>query len=122
MLGMHGVEHRLLDANIEGLLFLLRRTVPLIKSDDAWTSRSFRNGDRNLSSLKDPALYQNIDRYKRVVKDIGRVLSKVSPDNTSVGLVNYEHKGLSPLRSDDLLAIAQQPELSPFYPYFRVRH
>ena len=38
-----------------------------------------------------------------------------------MGLVNYEHKGLSPVRSEDLLAAAEKPELNPFYPYFRSR-
>lgn len=121
MLGSHGVEHRLLDANIEGLLHLLRRPVPPEKADDAWTRRAFRNCERNLTSMRDIGIYRHIDRYKRAVSDIGRVLGEVSPSGTAVGLVNYEYKGLSPLRSRDLLAAAKRPELNPFYPYFRSR-
>ena len=121
MLGSLGVEHRLLDANIEGLLHLLRRPVPLEKADDAWTRRAFRNCERNLSSMRDTGLYRHLDRYKRAVKDIGRVLSEVSTSGAAVGLVNYEHKGLSPLRSVDLLTAAERPELNPFYRFFRSR-
>ena len=121
MLGIHGIEHRLLDANIEGLRRLLRMPAPAEKSGDSWTRRAFRNLERNLSSMKDPGLYRNLDRYRRAVKDIGKALNEVSPHLSSVGLVNYEHKGLSPLRSGDLLEAAEMPELNPFYPYFQAR-
>lgn len=121
MLGRHKVEHRLLDANIDGLLHLLQMPFPAEKVKDAWTRRAFRNIEQNISSIRDPELYRHPDRYKRTVRDIGRVLSKVSPPDSVVGLANYGHKGLSPLKSKDLLNAAGQPELNPFYPYFRTR-
>jgi len=121
ILRKNGADHQLLDANIEGLLYLLRRPVTPEKTRDAWTERAFRNRDRNLSSMRDPVLYRHIDRYKRAVRDTGRALAKISPSETAVGLVNYEHDGLSPLRSSDLLTAAERPEMNPFYPYFRLR-
>ena len=121
MLGNLGIEHRLLDANVEGLLHLLRMPVPVEKTNDVWTKRAFRNCEQNISSMRDPALYQNLDRYKRAVMDLGRVLSAASPADASVGLVNYEHEQMSPLRSADLLNAAEQPDLDPFYPYFKAR-
>ncbi|MBF0559626.1 MAG: radical SAM protein [Nitrospirae bacterium] len=121
MLAKHGVEHRLLDANIEGLLHLLQMPMPAEKKDDIWSKRAFRNLEANLSHLRDPGLYNHLDRYKRTVRDIGRVLSDVSPNGSTIGLVNYEQEGLSPLRSNDLLAASERPELDPFYSYFRVR-
>ena len=121
MLGSFGIEHRLLDANIEGLLHLLRGSIPPGKTYVAWTRRAFRNRERNIASMRDPGLYQNLDRYTKTVKDIGRVVAEVSPSGTMVGLANYEQKGLSPVRSSDLLTAAERPELSPFYPYFRSR-
>jgi len=121
MLRSLGVEHRLLDANIEGLLHLLRMPVPFEKTYDAWTRRAFRNRERNLTSMKNLVLYRHLDRYKRAVKDISKVLAEVSPSDTAVGLANYEHKGLSPVRSRDLLTAAEHPELNPFYPFFRPR-
>ncbi len=121
MLGSLGVGRRILDANLEGLLYLLGTSVPSGKAYDTWTERAFRNCKRNLSSLKETLLYENPDRYKRAVKDIGRVLGVVSPPGVSVGIVNYEHEKLSPLRSRDLLTAAERPEMNPFYPYFRSR-
>ncbi len=120
-LAMHGVEHRLLDANIEGLLHLLKMPLPSGKMDDTWTKRAFRNREPNLSSIRNARLYRNIDRYKKTVRDINRALGEVSPAGTSVGLANYGHEKLSPLKSRDLLTAAEQPELNPFFPYFRSR-
>jgi radical SAM superfamily enzyme YgiQ (UPF0313 family) len=121
MLGKSGIEHRLVDSNLEGFLHLLRMPVPPERKEDVWTRRALRNREHNLASMRDPALYHHIDRYKRAVRDISRVLSKVSPPSISVGLANYEQSGLSPLRSLDLLAAAERPELNPFYGYFRSR-
>jgi hypothetical protein len=121
ILQKNGADHQLLDANIEGLLYLLSRPVTPEIALDAWTKRAFRNRDHNLSSMRDPLLYRHIDRYKRAVRDIGRALAKISPSETAVGIVNFEHDGLSPLRSSDLLTAAERPELNPFYPYFRSR-
>ena len=121
MLGSHGVGHRLLDANTEGLIHLLRQPSPHGRVGDVWTRRAFRNLELNLSSLRDPCLYHNLDRYKRVVRDISRVLSTVSSSGNAVGLANFAHETLSPVRSKDLLAAAEKPEQNPFYPYFQKR-
>ena len=121
MLGNLKIEHRLLDANIEGLLYLLRTPVPVDRAHDLWTKRALRNCMRNISSMRDPALYRNLDRYKRAVMDLGRVLSAASAAGSAVGLVNYENKQMSPLRSSDLLKAAERPDLDPFYPYFEAR-
>lgn len=121
MLAEYGVDHRLLDANLEGLLYLLKMPLPTEKADDTWTQRAFRNREKNISSMRDITLYRHIDRYRRAVKDIGRVLSEVSLPGAATGLVNYEHQGFSPLQSGDLLSAAERPEINPFYPYFRSR-
>ena len=121
MLGSHGIEHRLIDANIEGLLRLLHRPIPPEKLNDTWSKRAFRNRARSLSSMRNPVLYRHIDRYKRTVRDLSRIIGQVSPSGTRVGLSNFEHEKLSPLRSNDLLTVAEHPELNPFYPYFRSR-
>ncbi|MFZ5908365.1 MAG: B12-binding domain-containing radical SAM protein [Nitrospirota bacterium] len=121
MLENHGVAHELLDANREGLLHLLRISVSPEKKGDVWTQRALRNREQNLSSMRSPALYRNIDRYSRVVKDIGRVLAKVPPSGSFVGLANYEETGLSPVKSKDLIQAAENPETNPFYPYFQSR-
>lgn len=121
MLGSLGVEHRLLDANREGLLHLLRSPLPLENGRDTWTRRALRNLEPNLRAMRDPVLYRHQDRYKRAVRDIGRVLARVSPQHKVVSLANYEDQSLSPLKSRDLITAAEHPELNPFYHYFQSR-
>jgi Radical SAM superfamily len=121
MLERHRVEHSLLDANLEGLLYLIGMPLPAGAVSDTWSRRAFLHRDRNLKSLRNPGLYSSIDRYRRAVKDIGRVLDKLSPPDASVGLVNFEDKCLSPLNSADLLRAAERPENNPFYSYFQPR-
>jgi hypothetical protein len=121
MLGSLGVEHRLLDANMEGILHLLRMPLPPEKKRDVWTKRAVRNLEHNLFSMRNPVLYQSIDRYKRAVRDIDRVIARVSPSGAFIGLAKYKQTGLSPVKSKDLLHAAENPEGNPFYPYFRPR-
>ncbi len=120
-LGRAGIEHRLLDANIEGLLCLARTPLLPGQGRDTWTKRAVRNLERNLASLKEPDLYRNIGRYRRAVRDLERVLARGAQAGTSVGLANFSQQGLSPVRSRDLLFAAEHPEHNPFYPYFRAR-
>jgi len=121
MLTRHEVGHFLLDANMEGLLHLLGNPLPPERSDDAWSRRSFKHLAQNISSLKDSRLYRHLDRYKRAVRDIARVLAEVSPPRISVGLADYAEERLSPVNSGDLLAAAEHPELNTYYPYFSER-
>jgi hypothetical protein len=121
MLGFHGVKHLLIDANIEGLLHVIQGPLPSEEYESVWTRRAFRNRERNLAAMRDPGLYRQIDRYARAVRDISRVLGKVSAQGEIIGLADYAHHDSSPLRSSDLLAAAENPELNPFYPYFSTR-
>jgi len=121
MLDRHGVEHALLDANLEGLLYLLGLPFPDRTSDSSWTKRSFKKRDQNIAAMRDPRLYQHLDRYKRAVRDIGRVLHNVTPAGITVGLTDYSNDALLPMKSADLLLAADKPELNPYYPYFSSR-
>jgi len=116
-----GVEHRLLDANLEGLLHRIRSPLPPGQGEDTWTRRAVRDLERNLASLRGPEPYRSIDRYRRAVRDLERVLARGTPAGTAVGLANFRQQGLSPVRSQDLLLAAEHPEQNPFYPYFRPR-
>jgi hypothetical protein len=114
-----GIPCRLLDANLEGLLFLLDRPRT---AGDTWTRRAHANRTRNVAALRDAAAYRSRDRYRRAVRDVNRVLALSSPDSGAVaGLADYQHAIWSPLRSSDLIAAAERPEVNPFYPYFRER-
>ena len=115
----NGIPCTILDANLEAQLYLLRQPVA---ATDTWTRRAARNVERNLAALRDPATYRSHDRYRRAVHDLSRVLAVAGKaSGAAVGLADYQHDRLSPVRSGDLLAAAEQPEQNPFFPYFSGR-
>lgn len=107
----------ILDANIEGLLFLLK-LAPY--SHDKWSTRAYRDIDKNLAALKNKQLYKSPDRYARAVVDLNRVLDKIEKPGVSISLANYQDK-LSPIRSRDLITAAENHKNNIFYPYFSKR-
>ena len=118
-LNHHGVRYRVLDANLEGLLSLLKDPPASL---DTWTSRALHHLPRHLDSLKSWDAYRNKDRYRRAIKDLNRLLEmEVRSNGVRLSLANYEHEALSPARSRDLIRAAENPEDNPFYPYFKKR-
>lgn len=115
----HHLPCDLLDANLEGLLRLLKDPV---SENDSWTRRAVRHLDDHLSSLWNGRAFENPDRYARAVNDINRVLQKARPrfDGT-ITLSNYQDHRLSPVRSADLLRAAEHPEENPFFNTFSPR-
>jgi hypothetical protein len=108
-----------LDANLEGLLFLLTAAE---QPQDTWGRRAYRNLEANLAALRSPSLYTNPDRYQRAVADVNRILELVGLSvNTTLNLANYQDAALSPLKSEDLLRAARSPEENIFYRYFSTR-
>ena len=108
-----------LDANLEGLLDLLKKNIP---ADDTWTRRALRNVDRNRDALRDWQTYQNPDRYSRAVRDLGRVLEKTwDHEGFHIGLANYQDENLSPLKKEDLVKAFRTPDKNPFHLYFSER-
>lgn len=115
----HGVPCRLLDANLEGQLWLLEQPQT---ATDTWSRRAFKGRTRNLDALRDITTYQTPDRYRRAISDLNRILVlSAAEDGVVVSLADYQHSALSPLRSADLVAAAQLPEQNPFFPYFSQR-
>lgn len=115
----HGIKHRVIDANLEGLLYLIHQPPSI---SDKWTDRAFRNLSKNLRSLKESHICGKFDRYKRTVTDINRVLEmSASRNNATLGLANYHHHELSPVKSSDLIRAAETPDQNPFYAYFTKR-
>ncbi|HEY5522767.1 MAG TPA: radical SAM protein [Desulfuromonadaceae bacterium] len=115
----HGLPCRLLDANLEGQLWLLKQP---LTATDTWSRRAFKGRADNLAALRDINTYRTPDRYRRAVSDLNRVLALSAAGNgVAIGLADYQHTTLSPLRSADLLAAAQQPEHNPFFSYFSQR-
>jgi len=116
-LNYHAVRYRVLDANLEGLLSLLK--TPSTPSD-TWTRRAARHLPRHLASLNRWDAYQDDGRYRRAIKDLSRLLDMgAQSSRVHLGLANYQDEDLSPARSADLMRTAEGPENNPFYPYFK---
>jgi len=116
VLKSHRYPCTLLDANLEGIHYLLSATRP---GNDTWSQQAFRNLPKNLDALRSPELYNNVDRYRRTAMDLGRVLSQAGKEyGVTLSPANYEDNSLSPLRSADLLHAAENPEKSPFFRWF----
>lgn len=107
-----------IDMNMEGMLWLLGEAKP---GRDTWSARAGRGLARNLDALRDQKTYLNLDRYKRCVTDINRMLNRGQSGDTRISLSDYEDRCLSPLRTSDLLEAAGHPEDNPFYAYFSAR-
>lgn len=118
-LQLHGLPCRMLDANLEGQLWLLDQPQ---KATDTWSRRAIKGRSANLAALRDISTYQTPDRYRRATSDLNRLLSlSASQKGEIISLTDYRHGTLSPLRSADLLAAARTPEQNVFFPYFSRR-
>jgi hypothetical protein len=115
-LGAQGVDCRVYDASIDGILGLLHGPVA---ADDTWSRRALAGRAANLHALRSPDLYRNRDRYKRAVMDTNRALHMAGREfDTTISLSNYGSPALSPVRSADLLRAADRFESNPFYAIF----
>jgi hypothetical protein len=135
----HDIPCKIIDANVEGILTLLsgigmrghypeKQIVDHNKGaitknlSNTWTNRSFRYLRSNITALTSWETYKNIDRYKRVVIDLNRVLEvTASESGAHLNLANYLDRNLSPVRSADLIRASEIPEQNPFYGYFKKR-
>jgi radical SAM superfamily enzyme YgiQ (UPF0313 family) len=118
-LNANNIPCRVLDANLEGILHLLNETGP---AGDTWSRRAIKNVSRNIDALRDPRTYRSLARYSRAVRDVDRALQVAAGQNgVRAGLSDYQDDGRSPVRSADLIAAAEHPEESPFFPYFERR-
>jgi hypothetical protein len=115
----NGLPCTLLDANLEGLLFILASTP---EPHDTWGRRAYRSLGANLAALRSQPLYTNPDRYQRAVADVNRLLELAGLEkHISLSLANYQDPSVSPLQSKDLLRAARQPAENIFYGYFAKR-
>ncbi len=112
----HGILCQVIDANIEGLLYLINSDIVPI---DPWSKRALKNRERILSDLKDKALYGNMDRYHQRVYDLNKLLSmSVDTKRFKITLSDYSDSRLSSVNSRDLLKSAGQYKENPFYRFF----
>ena len=117
-----GIAHRLIDINLEGILHKLESPALLPDHADTWTRRALKHRVHHLALLKSREGYRDIDRYRRAVNDINRILEWSSrPFEVTAGLANYQDQKLSPMKSSDLFIAAERPAANSFYPYFHSR-
>ncbi|MEA3465853.1 MAG: radical SAM protein [Thermodesulfobacteriota bacterium] len=115
----HGLACTAIDANIEGLMFLLNNPPP---EDDTWSKRASKNIHNHLASLRSAQLYQHPARYQRAISDINRILDiSARPYDVQLSLGNYQEKNRSAIDSANLLHAAEHPEENLFYGYFSRR-
>jgi hypothetical protein len=115
----NGIPHRMLDANIEGILSLLANAPG---GTDKWTQRASRNRARNLASIRDRSLYDNFAKYRRVVEEVCHLLNvSAAPYDIKMSIADYHDRKGSPVNSTDLIHAAEHPEENPFHRYFEER-
>lgn len=107
-----GIRCSLLDANLAGLTYRLRKEGT---AADTWTQRAQRSRAAHLDTLRDFRAFSRFDRYRRAVYDLNRLLAVSDPSGEqALSLANFVHRRLSPLRSADLLRMAEIPEENLF--------
>ncbi|MDD4356698.1 MAG: hypothetical protein PHN98_05550, partial [Smithellaceae bacterium] len=116
------IEHQVIDANLEGMLYLMRSSAKRGAPHSQWDMRSFKNLEDNLRALQSIGTFHNKSRYSRVVMDINHALNTAGkPYGATLSLSDYTENRLSPVNSADLIAATEHPESNPFYPYFSKR-
>lgn len=116
------VGYQVIDANAEGLHYLLGQTALENKWPDRWSKRACKNLEANIAALQNIETYKNKSRYSRATQDANRVLCLAGkPYGAHLTLSDFTNNLLAPARSADLLQAAQMPDNNPFYPYFSAR-
>ena len=114
-----GMDCRVFDANVDGLLYLIRS---VDTAEDSWTARALKHREQIIADLKDPKLYRNMDRYHQRVYDLNRLLSvSVEQSRFRVTLSDYSDNQLSSVDSKGLLKSASDHRENPFYAFFEER-
>ena len=121
-LEVNNISHQVVDANLEGMLYLARATAGAGTPSGRWDIRAFKNLETNLAALQNILTFGNKSRYSRAVLDVNRVLNRGGiACGVNLSLSDYADIRLSPVKSDDLIRAAQTPEVNPFYSYFSGR-
>lgn len=118
-LSEHNIPHEVIDANTEGIHWLLKHTET---RDDLWSKRSKKHLEANLSAIKNGSAFENISKYKKTVLEINRLLEIAGlKKGVKITLTDYTDNVLSPVKSDDLIASAKNFSNNPFFEYFSDR-
>jgi len=121
-LAANRIDHKVIDANIEGIRYLLKYASNKNTTNDRWTTRACKKMESNLTALQDIATYQSPSRYQRAVMDINHLINVAGKSwRVDLSLADYHDQCLSPVKSADLISAAEKPQANPFYPYFQHR-
>jgi hypothetical protein len=121
-LNANGVHRDIIDANLEGILYLLQHASNNNTTTNRWTTRACKKIESNLAALKDIATYQRKSRYQRAVMDINHLLNVAGKSwCVDLSFADYHDQSLSPVKSADLISAAEKPRANLFYPYFQNR-
>ncbi|HOW57964.1 MAG TPA: radical SAM protein, partial [Smithellaceae bacterium] len=69
----NSISYQVIDANREGLLYLLGNAASS-ENSGRWTRRAHAHREENLAALRHNYLYGNISRYGRAVADLNQLL------------------------------------------------
>ena len=109
----------LMDANLEGIRFLLHGDV---EADDTWTQNAVKNTDRHIHEIRSGSAFNSIGHYNRIVNDLNRLMALHGRGmEYHLSLADCTHGTLSPVRSQDLIRCAENPENDPFFEYYSSR-
>lgn len=126
-LKQHNIDCKVVDANLEGMLWLGKSSVTGIRTKeeyttkilkDRWSMRAITHLDRNISDLKNIKLYKNMARYRQRVMDLNRAINIASDRRFTITLSDYTDSNLTPVKSEDMLTSACKYRENPFYPFF----
>ncbi|HDQ04240.1 MAG TPA: radical SAM protein [Deltaproteobacteria bacterium] len=118
----NGISHQVIDANAEGIHYLLGQTALENEWPDKWSKRSCKNLETNIAALQNIETYKNKSRYSRSAQDVNRVQSLAGKlYGAHLTLSDFTNNMLAPVKSADLLQAARMPDNNPFYPYFSAR-
>jgi hypothetical protein len=121
-LSANHINHKVIDANLEGILYLFKDASNNNTKTDRWTTRACKKMKSNISSLHDIATYKSKSRYQRTVIDINHLLNVAGKTwRVDLSLADYRDQCLSPVKSTDLISAAEKPQANPFFPYFQPR-
>lgn len=109
------VEVRVLDLNLEAYEMLLSKDFPTPSPMDTFSKRSISKIESLVMEFKSPTALKGLEKYVGLVKHLERVLwlRSEGAGGPKVSFTNFRHPSLSPLRTKDLLRMAQNPQLGP---------
>lgn len=120
-LGEKGVDCRVIDLNIEAICDMVEGgfAAQVSTVDDTWTRRAKFAAHINVAALRSPRRYESLDRYKRAVMDVNRLLHMAGREKgVHLSLSNYAEAQRMPVRSRDLADAAADFESNLFFPFF----